>query len=114
MDKSQPMITTGTCLVAKSLKDSMCTTTLWGPVALLLRPITSRELLPPLVGSHNTLRKTAQTWHMLVADDYLLEASGPEYRSASLVFFVLCAVSGAPLSWNKMQIEECRPLLLRN
>ena len=44
---------------------------------------------------------TAQTWHMLVADDFLLEAGGPEYRSALMAFFVLCAVSGAPLSWNK-------------
>ena len=39
---------------------------------------------------------TAQTWHMLVADDYLLEAGGPEYRSALMAFFVLCAFSGAP------------------
>ena len=38
---------------------------------------------------------TAQTWHMLVADDYLPEAGGP------MAFFMLCAVSVAPLSWNK-------------
>ena len=38
---------------------------------------------------------------MLVADDYHLEAGGAEYRSALIVFFVLCAVSGVPLSWNK-------------
>ena len=38
---------------------------------------------------------------MLVADDYHLEAGGPCYRSALMVFFVLCAVSGVPLSWHK-------------
>ena len=61
-------------------------------------PTTGRALLLPLVDSR---RDTAQTWHMLVADDFLLEAGGPEYRSALMAFFVLCAVSGAPLSWNK-------------
>ena len=43
----------------------------------------------------------ATTWHLLVADDYHLEAGGAEYRSALLVFFVLCAVVGVPLSWSK-------------
>ena len=43
----------------------------------------------------------ARTWHMLVADDYHIEAGGPEYRSALIVFFVLCAVSGVPLAWHK-------------
>ena len=36
-----------------------------------------------------------------MADDYHLEAGGAEYRPILIVFFVLCAVSGAPLSWNK-------------
>ena len=44
---------------------------------------------------------SAHTWHMLVADDYHLEAGGQSYRSALMVFFVLCAVSGVPLSWHK-------------
>ena len=44
---------------------------------------------------------SARTWHMLVADDFHLEAGGAEYRSELIVFFVLCAVSGVPLSWNK-------------
>ena len=40
-------------------------------------------------------------WHLLVADDFHLEAGGPQYRPALLVFFVLCVVTGFPLSWNK-------------
>ena len=43
----------------------------------------------------------ARTWHMVVADDFHLEAGGPAYRSALMVFFVLCAVSGVPLAWHK-------------
>ena len=38
---------------------------------------------------------------MVVADDCHLEAGGPAYRSALMVFFVLCAVSGVPLAWLK-------------
>ena len=45
--------------------------------------------------------RTATTWHMLVADNYLLECGGPAYRRGLLVFFVLCAVLGVPLSWHK-------------
>ena len=44
---------------------------------------------------------TSTSWHMLVADDYLLESGGPEYRVGLLLFFVLCAVVGVPLSWHK-------------
>ena len=44
---------------------------------------------------------SATSWHMRVADDYLLECGGPEYRSGLLLFFVLCAVVGVPLSWHK-------------
>ena len=44
---------------------------------------------------------TSTSWHMLVADDYLLESGGPEYRIGLLLFFVLCAVVGVPLSWHK-------------
>ena len=43
----------------------------------------------------------AATWHMLVADDYLLECGGAAYRRGLLTFFVLCAVLGVPLSWHK-------------
>ena len=42
---------------------------------------------------------TSTSWHMLVADDYLLESGGAEYRIGLLLFFVLCAVVGVPLSW---------------
>ena len=45
--------------------------------------------------------RQADTWHLLVADDYHLESSGPEYRPALLVFFVVCVVTGIPLSWPK-------------
>ena len=44
---------------------------------------------------------TAATWHMLVADDYHLEAGGKEYRFALIAFFVVCSIVGVPLSWNK-------------
>ena len=44
---------------------------------------------------------TSTSWHMLVADDYLLESGGTEYRTGLLLFFVLCAVVGVPLSWHK-------------
>ena len=43
----------------------------------------------------------ATTWHMLVADDYLLECGGAGYRRGLMTFFVLCAVLGVPLSWHK-------------
>ena len=43
----------------------------------------------------------ARTWHLLVADDYHLEAGGPAYREAIMVFFILCSVAGVPLSWSK-------------
>ena len=43
----------------------------------------------------------ATTWHMSVADDYLLECGGAAYRRGLLTFFVLCAVLGVPLSWHK-------------
>ena len=36
--------------------------------------------------------ETSTSWHMLVADDYLLESGGSEYRVGLLLFFVLCAV----------------------
>ena len=43
----------------------------------------------------------ANTWHLLVADDFQLDASGPEYRAAPLYFFVLCETCRVPLSWSK-------------
>ena len=43
----------------------------------------------------------AESWHMLVADDYHLETGGEAHRPALTVFFVLCAVAGVLLSWNK-------------
>ena len=43
----------------------------------------------------------ARTWHLLVADDYHLEAGGPAYREAIMVFLELCSVAGVPLSWSK-------------
>ena len=43
----------------------------------------------------------ADTWHVLVADDFHLEAGGPEHRPALLAFTVVCVVAGVPLSWLK-------------
>ena len=37
-----------------------------------------------------------QTWHLLVADDYHLDAGGQAYRQELIVFFVLCAAVGTP------------------
>ena len=44
---------------------------------------------------------TSTSWHMLVADDYLLESGGHGHLSGLLLFLVLCAVVGVPLSWHK-------------
>ena len=44
---------------------------------------------------------TSTSWHMLVADDYPSESGGPGYRCGLLLFFVLCAAVGVPLSWRK-------------
>ena len=44
---------------------------------------------------------SAHTWHMVVADDYHLEAGGEHYRFALFAFFLLCCTCGVPLSWNK-------------
>ena len=41
------------------------------------------------------------TWHMLVADDFLLKCGCPNYCSGLILFFVLCASVGVPLSWHK-------------
>ena len=41
------------------------------------------------------------TWHMLVADDFMLECGGPRCRMGLIIFFVLCSTCGVPLSWNK-------------
>ena len=48
---------------------------------------------------------SAHTWHMVVADDYHLEAGGEHYRFALFAFF-LCCTCGVPLSWNKMEGGE--------
>ena len=47
----------------------------------------------------------ASSWHMLVADDYLLECGGPYYRRGLILFFVLCASLGVLLSWHKTNGE---------
>ena len=51
---------------------------------------------------------SSTSWHMLVADDYLLESGGPGYRIGLLLFFVLCAIVGVPLSWHKTCGREGR------
>ena len=44
---------------------------------------------------------TSATWHMLVADDFHLEAGTQDYRFTLISFFIICAVAGVPLSWPK-------------
>ena len=41
-------------------------------------------------------------WHMLVADDYHLDAGGANYRTALFHFFTLCATANVPLSWSNI------------
>ena len=42
--------------------------------------------------SEYVVGKSATTWHVLVADDYHLEAGGEQYRFALMAFFIVCAV----------------------
>ena len=42
----------------------------------------------------------AETWHMVVADDYHPEAGGTHCRLAPM-FLILCSTVGAPLFWHK-------------
>ena len=46
------------------------------------------------------VRRQATSWVVLLADDLHLDMGGPNFRSALLVFFLQCAVSGCPLSWS--------------
>ena len=46
-------------------------------------------------------RSKGDTWLLLVADDFNLEAGGLEYRPALFVLFVVCVFEGVPLSWPK-------------
>ena len=50
--------------------------------------------------------RSAATWHMLVADDYHLDAGGEQYRFALISFFIVCALAGVTLSWNKTSDGE--------
>ena len=52
---------------------------------------------------------TATTLHQLVARRWDLEDSAVEYRAAVIVFFVLCATAGAPLSWENRRAETLYP-----
>ena len=47
----------------------------------------------------------ATSWHMLVADDYLLECGGPYYRRGLILLVVHRAPLGAPLPWHKTNGE---------
>ena len=46
-------------------------------------------------------RRSANTWHQLVADDFHLKASGTQYRAALISSFVLCSTAGVSFSWGK-------------
>ena len=52
--------------------------------------------LSQYISGHGT-----HTWHLLVADDFSLEAGGVGHREAFIVFFVLSKVSRVPLSGQK-------------
>ena len=51
--------------------------------------------------SQYILGRTAHTWHLLVADDFHLDAGVVGYREALMTFFLLCHAAGMPLSWPK-------------
>ena len=44
---------------------------------------------------------TANAWHVLVADNFHIEASGLGYREAFFNFFPVCAICKVPLSWRQ-------------
>ena len=88
----------GTPSSAKWNLEQMCTSTRW---ARLVSHHWSR--ISAALGRLTQYLPSdwAQTWHVVVADDYHLEAGGQSYRFALLCFFVLCSVVGVPLSWHK-------------
>ena len=47
------------------------------------------------------LGHSTRCWHVLVTDVFEIEAVGPTCRPALVIFFVVCAVCGVPLSRNK-------------
>ena len=51
--------------------------------------------------SQHMASRSAHTWHVLVADDFHLDAAGANYPAALLHFCTLCATANVPLSWGK-------------
>ena len=45
--------------------------------------------------AHHLVSSITSTWHMLVADDCVLECGGPRYRMGLVICFVLCATCRA-------------------
>ena len=62
----------------------------WSRVATAIGPLSQY-----LAGS------SAYTWHMLVADDFHLDAGDANCWAALFHFFTLCATANVPLSWGK-------------
>ena len=79
-----------------SLFDKLCRG--WPILSQCDKDLKYRGPLPnhcPCVPQHNNNLRG------VVADDFLLESSGGEYRFAILVFFILASVLEIPLSWHK-------------
>ena len=49
---------------------------------------------------------SAHTWHMVVADDYHLEAGGEHYRFALFAFFLLCCTCGCHFLGTRRQVAR--------
>ena len=78
------------CEYCRYLRSRIGQSYYWSPVAAA-----GGRLAQYLAGNSCTI------WHMLVADDYLLECGGRYYRRGLVLFFVLCASLGVPLAWHK-------------
>ena len=100
---SPTTLVTGTYWAAKSFQEARSLSTQSGywscsRVLLLVESCVSPRATPSIF--------PATTWHQLVADDYHLKASGPEYRSAPVVFFVPCVAWWVPFSRSKTAEDD--------
>ena len=101
--RSPSTLGTGKDWSATSIQEARSLSTISGPLASY-----SWSRVASALGrlSEHLSGTSAATWHQQVADEDDLEASGPEYRSALIAFFVLRATGGVPLSWSKTASGE--------
>ena len=66
-----------------------------GQLSLVARGVRVRQVDEYVTGA------SATTWHLLMADDFRLDAGGPAYRVAIMSFFLWCSLFRLPFSWNK-------------